>query len=688
MNRTHVLLLVLVPLAVLLALCVAGYMKLRAGLPAADEIAEFRAPASTRVFDCKGRLVHEFFQEKRRPVSLDTVPEYLKRALIAVEDRRFYSHWGIDVVRIPGLLWWMVRHPGKLKGTSTITQQLARSMFLTYRRRLDRKLKEMILAVELEKQFSKDEIFEMYLNQIWYGGSIYGVQAAAERYFGKHVSDLNLAECATLAALVANPAVYSPYHHPDRLIQRRNIFLSKLHQTGYITMEQYQTAREESLTPHPVTGGRNEAPYFIEEVRRDLVARYGPDFVYRSGSTIYTALDLDIQRAANETVEKRLQRIEEDYRLKQSRTWYDSVVEVDSGVGAPRYLQGALVAVEVKTGYVRAMVGGRDYRRSEYNRATQAKRQTGSAFKPFLYTAAIDNGFTAANVMLDSTITLSIPGQRRYRPHNYDHKFLGPVTLRRALALSRNIVAVRLIDRLGPELVARYANLMGITEKLLPVYSLALGSIEVTLLDMTAAFATLPNRGARIRPILIERIQDPRGFIIEENVPEIQPVISPTTAYIVTSMLQSVIDEGTATTIRHRGYRGPAAGKTGTTDDYTDAWFIGYTPEICCGVWVGYDRKKTIFRGATGGGVAAPIWAYFMKQIKPDTAAGRFRVPGRIVTAPICEETGQLATPQCPRVRYEIFARGTEPTVNCPLHTPQPKPQPVDSFQPIRPDSN
>jgi len=663
---------------------VTGYFVLRSGLPAPDEIATYRPPASTRVFDRNGRLVHEFFQERRRPVSLDTIPGCLKEAVVAIEDRRFRTHWGIDFLRIPGLLWWMVRHPGKLKGTSTITQQLARSMFLTYERTLSRKLKEMILAIELERHYSKDEILEMYLNQIWLGGSIYGVGAASERYFGKHVSELTLAECAAIAALPANPAAYSPYYHPERLARRRNLFLWKLRQLERIGEEEYQAARAEPVTVKPAPEGRNEAPYFIEEVRRDLVDRYGPDFVYRSGAAIYTTLDIEIQRAANEVLEKRLGQVEEWHRLKESKAWYDSVIEVDTAVGNPEYLQGALIAMDVRTGHVRAIVGGRDFNQSEYNRATQAKRQTGSAFKPFLYAAAMDNGFTAADVMIDSAVRIRIPGQPTYRPHNYDRKFMGPISLRRALALSRNLVAVRLIEKLGPELVARYANLMGIRQKLLPVYSLALGSVEVPLIEMTTAYSTLANGGLRIKPILITRILDNRGLTVEENLPEAQPVMPRATAYLMTSMLQSVIDEGTATIIRSVGFTGQAAGKTGTTDDYTDAWFIGYTPSLCCGVWVGYDRFRTIYRGATGGGVAAPIWGLFMDRVRPDSGAPRrFRVPHNIITAPVCEQSGQLATPRCLRVRYEVFVRGTEPVEPCLLHSPGQRPPPQDSFQPL-----
>jgi len=639
-------------------------------IPSAESVANYRPPASTRILDYRGRVLHDFFQEKRRPVQLESIPACLREAVVAVEDKRFYSHWGIDLARIPGLALSMVKRAGGIRGTSTITQQLARSMFLTPTRTISRKLKEMALAVELERHYSKSEILELYFNQVWFGGSVYGVEAAAEKYFGKTAARLDPVECATIGAMLANPSVYSPYNHPDRLLVRRNFFLTKMFRLGCISQKEIDDGLEQPLAVLPPGTGGNLAPYFVEEVRRYLVRKYGYDFVYKSGAVIYTTLDLDMQQAANLTLLTRLRRLEKDYKLRPTLAAYDSAAKRDSTIGPPKYLQGALVAMDVRTGYVRALVGGRDYKHSEFDRATQAKRQAGSAFKPFVYVAAIDNGMTPADIELDSAITITIPGQPDYRPHNYDKTFLGPISLRRALALSRNLVAVRLITKVGPELVARYANVMGITDVLQPVYSLALGSVEVTLLDLVDAFNTLAAGGIRVRPIMVTRVEDAHGAALEENRPDEQPVLRPQTAYVVTNMMQSVVNEGTATAIRRRGYEGLAAGKTGTTDEYADAWFIGYTPELTCGVWIGFDRKKTIFRGATGGGIAAPVWADFMKTVRPDSlSSDSFPVPDRIVTAAVCEETGQLATPFCPRVRYEVFVAGTEPQTPCALHS-------------------
>ena len=678
-------------LAFLPQLAAAG---LFSGLPSAESIANFRPPASTRILDCKGRVIFDFYQEKRRPVQLESIPLCLRQSVVAIEDKRFYSHWGIDLYRIPGVALSMVKHAGDIKGTSTITQQLARSMFLTSERSVSRKLKEVALAIELERHYSKSEILEMYFNQIWFGGSVYGVEAAAEKYFGKTAARLSPVECATLGAMLANPSAYSPYTHPDRLLTRRDFYLTKMYRLGCISEKEFDAGMKQPLVVLPPGAGGNLAPYFVEEVRRYMVEKYGADFVYKSGAVIYTTLDLDMQQAANLALQSHLQQLEKDYKLRPTMASYDSLAKHDSTIGPPKYLQGALLAMDERTGYVRALIGGRDFKHSEFDRAIQAKRQAGSAFKPFVYVAAIDNGMTAADIGLDSALTIKVAGQPDYQPHDYDGTFLGRMTLRRALALSRNLVAIRLIQKVGPELAAHYANLMGITEVLQPYYSLALGSVEVTLLDLVNSFTTLASNGIKVKPIMITRVEDAHGDVLEQTRPEEQPVLRPQTAYVVANMMQSVVNEGTATEIRQSGYQGLCAGKTGTTDDYADAWFIGFTPDITCGVWVGFDKKKPIFSGATGGVVAAPIWADFMKIVEPDsTQSDSFPVPDSITTAAICEETGLLATPYCPRVRYEVFITGTEPKTSCTLHSrrtvaPPPPPTPKTKAAPTNTKHN
>ncbi|MCX8015334.1 MAG: penicillin-binding protein 1A, partial [candidate division WOR-3 bacterium] len=607
--------LILAIIAFIFGFAFSAIFRLGAGLPSPEQIKNYRPPVSTKIYDCKQQLVYEFFQQKRTPVALNEIPQMLKDALIVVEDKRFYSHWGVDVIRVFGALFYNLKSMRKAQGASTITQQLARNMFLTQEKTLVRKLKELLLALELERTYSKDEILEMYLNQVWFGSGAYGVEAAAQVYFNKSVKDLTLPECALLAALPKAPQYYSPYVNPAQALKRRNLFLKMLYKAKKISKADLDKALASPLGVVPKKSLKNPAPYFVEEIRKYLIDKYGEDFVYRSGVKIYTTLDLDMQLVANQVIEKHLAQIERDYRLSFTKSKYDSIARFDSLI-SPNYLQGALVAIDPKTGYIKAMVGGRDFSESQFNRTIQAKRQAGSAFKPFVYAVAVDQGFTPADLETDEEIVLNIPGVKEsYRPRNFDNKFMGLMTLRRALALSRNIVAVRLISKVSPENVVRYASAMGISSRLQPVYSLALGACEVSLLDLTRAFAVFANDGYKIKPMLILKIVDADGTIIEDNSIETEPVLDAKVAYIITNMLESVVNEGTAYVIRKMGFNYPAAGKTGTTDDYTDCWFIGYTPELVCGIWVGYDAKKTIFRGATGGGVSAPIWADFMNGI-------------------------------------------------------------------------
>jgi penicillin-binding protein 1A len=669
-KKSNIFLFVLVISVSLLAgMLIAGIFSLQKDLPSPQTIQNFQPASTVKVYDCKNRIICEFFEQRRIPVELDRIPKYLKDALIAVEDKRFYSHWGLDFIRLFGAVFYGAKSLRSPRGTSTITQQLARNMFLNQEHSIARKIKEALLALQLERTYSKDEILELYLNQVYLGQGVYGVEAAANTYFNKHVWELNLPECALVAALPKAPEYYSPYSNPDALLKRRDFFIRMLYQNKKISGKEMEAAIASPINVAPKKPLKNEAPYFVEEVRKYLEQRYGYDFINRSGAQIYTTLDLDLQRAANKSLEDFIAQIEKDYKIKNSKPHYDSLTAYDSTPPPPNYLQGALVALDPKTGFIKAMLGGRDFKQSPFNRATQAKRQAGSAFKTFVWTTAIDNGFLPSDLEIDEPLTLPVPGSEPYTPVNFDYKFLGPITLRRALALSRNIVAVRLISRLGPEVVVRYANLMGIDERLKPFYSLALGASEVTLLEMTRSFAVLADEGTKTTPIMISKIIDANNQVIEENTPEPQSVLSPQTAYIVTDMLKSVIDEGTGYAIRLLGFDRPAAGKTGTTDDYTDTWFVGYTPSLACGVWVGYDQKKTIFKGATGGGIAAPIWAEFMKEATVNQPNEDFVAPDSITYVKVCELTGLRASPRCPKTRLEVFKLGTEPKDECTVHS-------------------
>jgi len=638
-------------------------------LPSPESLLDYRPPLTTKVFDVKDRLIYEFFEERREPVPLESIPPYLVKSLVAVEDKRFYRHWGISFV---DLLRAFIKNllAGRIvQGGSTLTQQLARNMFLTQERTLARKLREALLAVKLERMYSKREILEMYLNQVYFGHGAYGVEAAAQTYFGKHVNELSIAECALLAALPRIPSLYSPYYNPKRALSRRNLFLRKLYEIKEITKEEYEKAVKEPLGVVPRRIKDNPAAYFVEEVRRYLEKKYGSDLIYRQGVYVYTTVDIDIQKAANEALESHLRALEEKKNIKPRKSDFDTLEYADS-TKPPPYLQGALVAIDNRTGYVLALVGGRDFKHSSFDRAMQAKRQPGSAFKVFVYTAAIDNGFTPADVEVDAPMVVYV-GHRRYAPANWDHKFMGPMTLREGLALSRNLIALKLTRYLGPEVVIEYAHRMGISSPLEPVLPVGIGTEEVTPFEMAVAFATLPRMGKRLRPIMVRKIVDREGRVIEENLPEEgEEVISPQTAFLVTSMMRSVLDMpgATATGIRRRGFKRPAAGKTGTTDDYTDAWFVGFTPEITCAVWVGFDEKKTIYRGASGGSCAAPIWAEFMKKITENMPVSDFSVPEGIVVKKICTLTGQLASPYCPSTREEYFDERNAPTIECEYH--------------------
>lgn len=647
----------------------AAVLRLSAGLPSAEDIKNFQPAASTKILDCQGRFVVEFFQQRRTPVALSQIPQNLKDAIIIVEDKRFYSHWGVDFIRIFGAAFYNLRSfRFRAQGASTITQQLARTMFLTLEKSLARKLKEMLLAFELERTYSKDEILELYLNMVFFGHGMHGVEAAAHAYFGKSVRELNLAECALIAALPRGQRFYSPYTNPQGALERRNMVLKLMYKHNRITQNELANAVAQPLGVQPKQSLKNEAPYFVEEIRKYLVEKYGEEFVYTSGAIIYSTINLDVQRSANQAVESQLATIEAEYKLSNRKSKYDSLVLSDSLI-KPNYLQGALVAIDPQSGFIRALVGGRDFGQSQFNRAMQAKRQAGSSFKPFVYAAAIEQGFTPADLEEDMPLTINIPGvPEPYTPHNFDHKFLGLMTLRRALALSRNIVAVRLIAKVSPEAVIQYANAMGISSQLKPYYSLALGSCDVTLMDMAASFCVFANNGFKIKPILFTKIVDADGRVLEENNIRSEYILDAKIAYSVTQMLKSVVDEGTGYVVRRQGFSYPAAGKTGTTDEYTDNWFIGFTPDLVGGVWVGYDQKKTVFKGATGGGVAAPIWANFMNGIKSQLSGQDFNQPDSMIWVRVCDQTGYLATARCPKTREEIFILGHEPRQECLYH--------------------
>ena len=647
---------------------VSGIRFLKKDLPSAHDLEAYQAPLVTRFYDLQDSLLAEFYIEKRMPVPLDRVPKHLIDAVITMEDRKFYEHWGVNLLSVFRAVLSNLRARRVVRGGSTITQQLARALFLTQERSIVRKMREALLAMEVEKTYSKDKILEMYLNQIYFGHGAYGIKSAAKTYFDTDIGDMTLAEAALLAGIIRSPAAYSPFSHPEEALRRRSIVLEAMVGAGAVGRREAGQAKNSPLgVKRSIEGTTKVAAYFVEEVRKFIERKFGSRMLYRDGVSVYTTLDIGLQRKAEEVLETWLGSFEKANKFKSTLEKNEPLPE-SLGFEGTSYLQAALVAIDPRTGYVQAMVGGRSFEDSKFNRATQAHRQPGSAFKPFLWTAAIDNQYTAADIVLDAPIIVPVKDSI-YRPSNYDHKFLGPITLRKGLARSRNLVAIRLIQKIGAYTVAEYARSMGIRSRLAKVLSLALGSSSTTLLEIVSAYGVFANQGVRIEPTMVRRITGRQGEIIYEDVPYSVRVLSPQTAYIATSMLESVLNEGTGYAARSRyHFVRRAAGKTGTTDNYTDAWFIGFTPDLVCGVWVGFDQMKRIAEGATGARVALPAWAEFMKAAQKGRPPLEFPKPEGITHARICTKSGLLATDACNDTRDEVFVEGTRPTQFCTVH--------------------
>lgn len=640
---------------------------LRRDLPTPEQVARVQAPVKTTVFDARGRVLHEFYRENRSPVPLREIPRNLVNATLSTEDRNFYHHWGVDLWGVARAAATDVLHMRRSQGGSTITQQLARNLFLTHERTFTRKLKEVALAVELERNYSKNQILEMYFNQIYFGEGAYGVQAAAKTYFGKPLSELTLPECALLSGLPANPSWYSPRRQPKSALLRRGKVLRNMLVTHAITQVEFDNAMQAPLGVTSVRYSNDRAPYFVEMVRLHLDEKYGSNAVYEGGLKVYTTLDMDLQQLAERSLEMQLESLEHDLKLSHTHGNFDAAVAA-TGNGRTPYLQGAFVAIDPRNGYVRALVGGRDWNHSNFNRAVQAQRQPGSAFKPFVYTAAIDNGFKPTDIVVDEPVSFPGGNGEAYQPQNYDHTYRGPVTLRYALQQSINVPAIKLLRKVGVSLVASFARKMGIKSPLGQNLSLALGSSEVNLLELTSAYAVIANRGIRNEPLYILKVEDRAGNVLERNAPRPFEVLSEETAATMTSMMQSVMDHGTGFPARSRGFTAPAAGKTGTMDDYMDAWFVGFVPSLVAGVWVGYDEKKTIGPGMTGARAALPAWTDFMIGATRGRPVEDFPMPAGTVSRLVCAETGMLATDACPNTTDEIFPEGSEPTELCTTH--------------------
>jgi penicillin-binding protein 1A len=677
-------------------------------LPQVDELEHYRPSSITELYDDKGRIIGSFALQRRVVASYEDYPQVLRDALISTEDKDFFLHSGINLWRIAGAAYRDFESGGKVQGASTLTMQLARNLFLSPDRSFHRKIQESLLAIQIERKFTKPQIFTLYANQIFLGHGAYGFESASEYYFSKPAKKLTLDEAALLAGLPKAPQYYSPILHPDRALKRRNLVINAMLEDGKITAQQADAARSHPIRLNLQHDPNSLAPYFVEEIRRYLENKYGSDQVHEGGLRVYTSLDMDLQKAANNAVANGVAAYEHRHGWKnhlenvrsgdmtldkydhpdwddepevngylhalvmsaapgsvtirfgryratltqQDAAWTQKKIhdilkpgdicyvkvtslgndgtarvtlEQDSGA------QGALIAIDNATGQIKAMVGGRDFNESKFNRATQALRQVGSSFKPYVYTAVIDQGGSPDDTVLDAPITFET-GTTSYTPHNYDEKFEGTITLRRALAQSRNIPTLRLADRVGIKTVIDYARRFGITSNLPPYLPVALGAAEVTLLEQTSAYSVFPNDGVRLTPRYITKVTDYDGRVLEEDFPEVKDVISSRTARVMTAMLQEVVQHGTA--VSAASTKLPLAGKTGTTNDFTDAWFVGFSPNITCGVWIGYDEKKTLGAKESGAHAALPMWINFMKIALAGKDPGAFQPPPATSTNP------------------------------------------------------
>jgi penicillin-binding protein 1A len=642
------------------------------GLPTTAELRGVGSMAqATTLYDAQRRPAFTIFQEQRIDAPLSAISPNLVHAIIAIEDQRFYDHRGVDMVRIVAAALSNLRAGRAAQGGSTLTQQLARRSFLTPDKTLIRKLKEAVLARRLEGQFTKDQILEMYLNKVYFGDGLYGVEAASLGFFGKHAKDLDVPESALLAGLVKSPSTYAPTVSLDRAKARRNVVLQAMRDTRAIDRATYDRAVKSR--PRLADALRSEegyGQYFKEEVRKQLVQRFGWERVYQGGLKVYTTIDLDMQKVAEREVAQALADIEQR-QAKRRRT--TAAVESDP-------LQAALVAMDPSTGEVRAMVGGRDFDSSHFNRATQAKRQAGSAFKPFVYATALEQGYTPATLISGLSTPISTL-QGGWVPAD-EHLDSDSITMRAALRTSSNRAAVQMLQQVGIPTTVRYAQRLGVGD-VPAVPSLALGSGEVTLLSMTSAYSAFANQGMVNTPLLIRRVEDVSGQVLYSADAHQERAISEATAFLMTSMMSDVINSGTAWQARKVGFTLPAAGKTGTTNDYHDVWFVGFTPHLVSGVWIGYDQPRTILGNGYAGDLAVPLWGRFMALATRKDPPDRFRMPSTVVPVEICRLSGKLPNDSCrgavvlghddtptsqSMVYTEYFVRGTEPIDYCPLH--------------------
>ncbi|MEW5806676.1 MAG: PBP1A family penicillin-binding protein [Acidobacteriota bacterium] len=617
-------------------------------LPSVRNLEDYSPPIMTRLFSDDGQEIFRFGQEKRILINQKSLPEFLVKAIVATEDSRFYRHQGIDFIGVARAALQNLKSMQYVQGGSTLTQQLARNLFLKPEKTLKRKIQEAILALQIERVYTKEEILHFYCNQIYMGHGRYGIEAASLFYFGKASKDLSKAESAMLAGVLQRPESNSPLKNLKRAEARKNHVLGRMVKEGFLKSDEEEAIRKEKVNVVATAHGEaNVAPYFVEEIRRALLERFGEEMLYRAGMDVYTTLNVRLQQFANESVRKGLDNLKKRHPNKPPA-------------------EAALVAIDPSTGEIKALVGGSDFNKSEFDRAVQAKRQAGSAFKPFILAAALENGFSPSFKILDEPIVLyDRKTENPYLPDNYTNDYSGLRTLREVIEQSINIPTVKLLNMVGYDRVIRQAKKMGIEASLQPYPSMALGSFEVTLLNLTSALSALPTGGIRMNPIFVRYVTDRTGTMREETKGEAHESISEESAFQMVWIMKGVVESGTAQRALSLGK--PLAGKTGTTNDYTDAWFIGFSPNLICGVWVGYDTKKSLGHDETGTRAALPIWINFMSSALSDREPSDFNVPPGIVLVPVDKRTGFKASVEtgCEEVILEAFRRGSEPLEFC-----------------------
>lgn len=679
--------------------CLAGlFVFFSFSLPSLEKLERIEPSLITRVYDKNGKSVHEFYTQRRIWVPGRKIPEELKQAVFAIEDRTFQEHWGVDLKAYPAALFPALTG-GRARGASTLTQQLAKNLFLTSERSIARKVKELMMAVKIERAYTKDEILEFYFNQVYLGAGAYGFAAAADRYFGKPLDSLGVEQYALLAGLLQRPEALRPDRNSEEALVRRSVVLGAMKEEGFLSRAEWKSATEEPLKVREYTARADLGPYFTETVRQFMEKKWNEDFVYNQGASVYTTMDSALQSYADALLPRKLHEIHERQSYTAARAmnmskhlrvnidslvrhWdvyyprFDSLyLRPDSLPGRRRFpdhlryrrVQAALIVIDNQTGGVRAMVGGENFTTSKYNRAMQAVRSPGSSFKPFVYAAAVDNGASPGDMVNDEPITIPDPviPDKFWRPENYEPGFEGPMTLRRAFYKSKNLPAIGTGLKYGLPTIVSYARRFGLLHNVPAVPSLSIGSCEATLIELVSAYTAFPNGGVRTLPYFIERIDDKNGRTVYRNIRQTQEVLRKEAAWILVTMLRDVNTRGTAAAISASGFEHPSGGKTGTTNDFSDAWYIGFTRHYTAGVWVGADDHVSMGKGNTGATDAVPMWLDAMRFAAAGLAPQDFPSPAGVVEAKVCPVSGLLAQGFCGPIEEDYYIGGHQPTESC-----------------------